>query len=217
MKQNLDYRRLADHLTDRDLVDAATIQHVQHQCASTGALLTEILVRENLVSDWEISRICAELFNLPFLPVDTYPPSSEALEGLNPDYLRQYGLVPLDRFGEVLTLSMPGIVPVEVLEVMREEYNVKILPVIGSVKTNREWLEEHLPSGDAVSLEQFSAALPEDDSSWANIFDEGDEAVQAGLQELVADDTVQAGLQELVADDTVQAGLQELVDVDEED
>lgn len=179
---NLDYRRLADHLTHRGLVERETVQHVLQQCNATGALFPEILVQEGLVSDWELSRLCAELFHLPYLPVEAYPPSEEAREGLDFAYLRQYALIPLDRFGNLLTISMPGVVPSEVLSSIGGwDREGGILPVVGSVVENRRWIEENLAAPEQGDLESFSAALPDDDSSWANLFDEADLAVNQEL------------------------------------
>ena len=179
----LDYGRLADHLTDKGLVDRPTVQHVLQQCSSTGALMPEILVSDGLVSDWEVARLCAELFHLPYLPLECYPPNPEAKAGLDPDYLRQYGLVPLERFGELLTVAMPGVVPTAVLDGLVADTSLQVIPVIGSVKSNRAWLDEHLPQPNGTSLEAFSAALPEDDSAWANLFDVADEEIKFDLND----------------------------------
>ena len=92
-----------DDLVDRGLVDREAMHLVLQQASTGGVPIAEILVRENLVADWEVSRVAAEVFNLPFLTVESYPPSEDALSGLDPDYLRQYGLVPLDRFGQLIT------------------------------------------------------------------------------------------------------------------
>ena len=108
--QRLEYTRLADTLAERNLVDRAALDHILQQCSATGALMPDLLVREQLISDWELSRVVCELYGLPFLPVDVYPPAENAIAGLDPDYLRQYGLVPFDRFGKLITVAMPGLV-----------------------------------------------------------------------------------------------------------
>jgi len=179
----LDYRRLADHLTDKGLVDRETIQHVVQQCTATGSLLPEILVAEGLVSDWELSRVCTELFHLPYLPIECYAPSDAAREGFDIDYLRQYGLVPLDRFGNLVTVSMPGIVPSEVIEGLAGETDAKIIPVVGSVSGNRRWIEQNLPSTMSATIEAFNAALPKEEGSWSDLFDDADQAVNLDLQD----------------------------------
>jgi len=181
---NLDYRRLTDHLTDKGLVDRETVQHVLQQCQTTGALLPEILVTEGFVSDWELSRVCSDLFHLPYLPIEVYPPKDEAREGFDDDFLRQYGLVPLDRFGTVVTVAMPGVVPTEVLEALGSGDTVaRILPVVGSVTSNRRWIDENYPAirGIASPLAAGGASSTDDDS-WANLFDDADLAVNLDLQ-----------------------------------
>ena len=181
----LEYGRLADHLTDKGLIDLQTIEHVLEQCDSNGSLMSEVLVNDGLVSDWEVSRMCAELFHLPYLPIDCYPPEVAAKEGLDPEYLRKYGLVPLDRFGSLLTVAMPGLVPSEVLNGLRGMGELTVLPVVGSVQGNRAWLDEHLQQASTEpALEGPDAILPDDEGSWANLFDEAEEAVQLDLKEI---------------------------------
>ena len=198
--QKLDYTRLGEALAERKLVDRSAVEHILQQCLATGALMPDLLVREQLISDWDLCRVVSELYGLPFLPVSAYPPAEHVLAGIDPDYLRQYGLVPLDRFGKVLTMLMPGMVPSDVLEGLAETLKVTILPAIGTVEGNRRWLEEHLPpptlglEGIQASLPQVlreggarrrapgAPAEPESLADWAGIFDAGDEAVQDELR-----------------------------------
>lgn len=201
----LDYSRLAETLAERKLVERAALDHILQQCTATGTLMTELLVRESLISDWELSRVVCELYGLPFLPVRVYPPADHLLEGLDADYLRQYALVPLDRFGDVLTVAMPAMVPTHVLDGLVDAgEKVVILPAVGTVVDNRRWLDEHLPPSDMPDLETIGASLPagtvdveslaeidlsgvepsEGLADWAGIFDAGDEAVQDELRKL---------------------------------
>lgn len=205
--QKLDYSRLGEALAERKLVDRAAVEHILQQCLATGALMPDLLVRERLISDWDLCRVVSELYGLPFLPVATYPPAEHVLLGLDPDYLRQYGLVPLDRFGKVLTVLMPGLVPTDVLDALAEKEKVTILPAVGTVEGNRLWLDAHLPPPSMPVLERIQASLPqppragaskqpgakrelgtqrradpESLADWAGIFDAGDEAVQDELR-----------------------------------
>ena len=189
--QKLDFSRFAEALVERGLVERDVLNHVLHQCQTTGALLPALLVNEGFVADWELSRVVCETFHLPFLTVKVYAPTSGVEEGIDPNFLRHYSLVPLDRYGEILTVAMPGLVSGDVLDALRNEETKKIIPVVGTVLTNQEWLNEHLPSpalpGAAASSvpgggnEEGIPLLSEDDEEWANIFDAGDEAVQLDL------------------------------------
>lgn len=146
--QRYDLRRLAEQLVERGLIEPNALQHAVQQCHANGWLLTELLVQDGLVSDWEISRLSCELFHLPFLPVERYAPQAPAREGLDASYLRRYCLVPLDRWGSLLTVAMPGVVATEVLEALRGTAT-RVMPVVGSVLGNRKWLKENLPDMQA--------------------------------------------------------------------
>jgi hypothetical protein len=204
-----DYARFGEALVERGLIDRDVLSHVLQQTNATRALLPEVLVRENLVSDWEVSRIACELYHLPFLTVDHYPPSSTALDGYDLAYLRHFALVPLDRYGALVTVIMPGLVPSEVLEGLRPGQGGRVLPVVGSVVSNRRWLEEHFavhPKGAAapgghkhgsapaksIAMEvrapipaapsENELTLANGEEDWGNLFDAGDEAVQLDLK-----------------------------------
>ena len=148
---------------------------------------------------------------MPFLIVDQYPPSATALDGYDLAYLRHFALVPLDRYGGLVTVVMPGLVPAEVLEGLRPGQNGRVLPVVGSVVSNRRWLEERfapkgapaamkgaipLPKASSIPLNTAPARAPlptapppkeeplqlVDEGDWGNLFYAGDEAVQLGLK-----------------------------------
>jgi hypothetical protein len=178
--QRLDYERLAEALKERKLVDGEALRHTLHQCNSTGAPLPDLLVREGLVSDWDLCRVCCELFHLPFLPVSSYEPDPDLFKAFDIELLRQYALVPLDRFGDLLTVAMPGMVPTDVLKTIEEEQGVKVQPVVSSVQSNHQWIDQHLP---APNLSGFGDAA--DDSEWSSVLDLGEQAV---TEELVAHD-----------------------------
>lgn len=194
INQRLDYNRLADALSERDLVEAGTLAHALEQSQQSGVLLPEILVTENLVSDWDLSRVSCEIFNLPFLPVEVYEPSEEALAQLDPEFLRRFCLVPLDRFDKLLTVAMPAMVPAEVLSHLGRHGGVYVLPVVSLVTANRRWLEDKLPAPAQASP---AAALPGqavgEGGAWADMFDAADAAVQLDLSGAELDPDLELG------------------------
>jgi hypothetical protein len=180
LSQRLDYDRLADSIRDKQLIDPAILKQALDHARSSGALFTEILVREGLIADWELSRLAAEVFNLAFLPVEFYEPRSELLEDFDTTFLRQNILVPLDRYGDLVTIAMPAMVPSDVLAEIEEQLSVSVLPVVGSVSGNSGWLETNLPESRML---RALANEVEADGAWGELFDAGDEAVKTGLDE----------------------------------
>lgn len=199
--QRLDYERLADTLRHHRLVAPEALRLTLHQCLSTGALFADLLVREGMVSDWELARLCSETFNLPFIPAECYQPDKRLVEVLDPDFLRQYGLVPLDRYGSILTVAMPCMVPTDILQALEEHSGCRVLPVVGTVQGNQSWLEEHLPPPEA--LRELRAATERGDE-WAGVFDAGEAAVRS-KGEAVEDDLDRAleGLQEILPEEAL--------------
>ena len=189
-----DYTRFGEAFVERDLLDTETLHHVLTQCQATRTLLPEILVMESLVSDWEVSRVACELYHLPFLTVNLYEPDRDTIGLFDANFLRRFALVPLDRYGDLLTVVMPGLVPSDVLEGLRFAPSLKMVPVVGSVASNRQWLNEHLPGPMPAAAQASGApvlpALPADatleasngDDAWLNIFDAGEQAVQLDVK-----------------------------------
>lgn len=127
----------------------------------------EALVTSNLVSDWDLSKVVCETFQLPFLPVDLITPNPAALEEINVADFQKHQLVPLDIFGQILTVAMPALVPAEVLAHIAAMSDFEVLPVVGTVDSNRRWIAEHMAVAPAPAAE----------GGWESMFDEADASV----------------------------------------
>ena len=72
-----------------------------------------------------IKRRQAQVFNLSFLTPEFYSPAVSAAEGLDSVFLHQHALVPMDRFGDLLTVAMPALTPTQVLAQLSEKEKVE--------------------------------------------------------------------------------------------
>ncbi len=171
----LDYASLAEVLGQKGLVDPQRLRITLQASHRSPIPFTESLVVDGLIGDWDLSRVVCEIYGLPFLPVDFYPPNKDLLAGLDHDFLRQHRLAPLSRHKRVLTVCMPALVPADVLGQLASTADVHVMPVVGTVNSNNKWLAEHLPA-DAPAPAGGEGSL-----DWKNIFDEGDAAVLLNL------------------------------------
>ncbi len=184
--QRLEHPRLASALVERGLCDAKKVEEALHIAENGHGSFPEVLVNSSLVSDWELSRVVCEVYNLPFVTVEIIDPDPAARKDLDLQFLAQHGLVPLARSNSVLTIAMPGMVAADVLGEMAATTDLTILPVVGSVQTNRRWIEK-------VLLAEMKAALPTQgtdavhdahDAGWDQLFDAAEAAIQEpALQE----------------------------------
>ncbi len=186
LHQRLDYHRLSDALIERGLCEAQALREAMQLSGHGNPSFVEAIVSANLVGDWEVAKVVAEIYNLPFLPVELCSPDSRALEGLDLAYLAEHGLVPMGRFGSVLTVVMPGLVLAEVLGgIPIAEGELTVLPVVGSVQSNRRWIDVNLMPKLRAALPKMAGPNASDgmmsNPEWGNIFDAGDAAVQFDL------------------------------------
>jgi hypothetical protein len=182
--QRLDYARVAEVLADRGLVEPQALREALQFSGQGNLPFPEALVSANLVQDWELSRVVSELYNLPFLTVDVIDPDPKAMKGLDSQFLVENGLVPIGRFGQVLTIAMPALVPADVLGMLAAQSDLFVLPVVGTVRTNRKWLESNLQVQPAAAIPHASGkANSGEPGEWGSIFDAGDAAVLLELQQ----------------------------------
>ncbi|MBL8863623.1 MAG: hypothetical protein JNK02_16655 [Planctomycetes bacterium] len=184
LHQRLDYQRLSEALINRGLCESQALREALQLSGRGNPSFVEAIVNANLVGDWEVGKLVAEIYHLAFLPIDVCNPDPRALEGLDISYLAEHGLVPMGRFGTVLTVSMPGLVLAEVLAgIPVAEGEITVLPVVGSVQGNRRWIEQNitpkLRAALPIAAAQAGAAMS--NPEWGNIFDAGDAAVHFDL------------------------------------
>jgi len=189
--QRLDNSRLSEVLAERGLVEPQALREAANFAAHGKIPMSEALVTANLVQDWELSRIVSEIYNLPFLPVELLDPDPRALEGIDTQFLAENCLVPVGRYGQVLTVCMPAMVPADVLGLLAATTDLVILPLVGSVRSNRAWLEKHLaapsaplPSqqaGERGAAGESAGSTQGGPGEWGSLFDQADAAVLLDL------------------------------------
>jgi hypothetical protein len=144
-RANYSESRLARNLVERGLVLGESLESLFQSCSESGGLLAEALVKGGFLSDWELSQVASEVFNLPFLPVDVHSPADEALVGVDPEFLKRWCLVPLTRNDDLLTVAIPGSISPQAHDELCAMVNGQLAIVIGTVLSNRLWLETKFP------------------------------------------------------------------------
>jgi len=203
--QRLDDARLAEVLNERGMAEVDVLRELLQSAQAGGAALSEALVTSGTIGDWDLSRIVCEIFQLPFLPVDMVKPDATILEDVDLAFLSEHALVPIKRFGQVLTVAMPGMVSADVLAMLSANTDMVVLPVVGTVETNRRWLEEN-----GAAKPKSSGSAGGGGGGWSMMFDEADAAVQLSLD----DEIVGA---DLGLDEADLAGLDEMEFTDDGD
>jgi len=185
--QRLEYSRLAEALVEQEMVEPDTLNELLAN-SRPGATFADAVVSAGLVADWELSRVVCEVYGLPFLTVAVAHPDPRLLDGMDRAFLLQSGIVPIARHGKVLTVLMPGMVTSEVLAALGHRTGMSVLPVVGTVETNRAWLAENCAAEPAAALPAVADHAPSG-PVWSSIFDAADAAVLLDLGQLPEEET----------------------------
>ncbi|MAD32290.1 MAG: hypothetical protein CMJ88_00835 [Planctomycetes bacterium] len=180
--------RLAEILTERGVVSSEVITDALYAQDKDREPFAQVLINGGHITEWDLAKIVTENFNLPFLMAANHQISEEAKLRLPKELLFEHTIVPLDTFGDIVTIVMPVMLSFDDIAQIQKEHNCDLFPYVGLVSENRKllsqlfddyskWLEcdakrREQPDGQA-SLSGGKA-----DSDWMSIFDAGEEAIQ---------------------------------------
>lgn len=180
--------RLAEILTERDVVSSELITDALYSQDKNGEPFVQVLVSGGHITEWDLAKIVTENFNLPFLMAGNYSISDATKERFPKETLFKYTMVPLDTFGDIVTVAMPVMLSFEDISKIQKEHNCDLFPYVGLITENQKVLTDmHKDYPQWVKAEQKrreeetikrKAAPKKEAGDWMSIFDAGDEAIQ---------------------------------------
>lgn len=182
--------RLAEILTERDVVSSEVITDALYSQDKNGEPFVQVLVNGGHITEWDLAKIVTENFNLPFLMAGNYQISEEAKVRLPKETLFKYTIVPLDTFGDIVTVAMPVMLSFEEIAKIQKEHNCDLFPYVGLITENKKvltdlhkdypkWVEADQKRREEEAVKRKAAPKSKaDEGDWMSIFDAGDEAIQ---------------------------------------
>ncbi len=190
--QKLTSIRLAEVLTQKGVIPAETITDALYVQDKHGEPFVDNLIGAGNISEWDLARVVVENFQLPFILASNYEISEEARDRIDKIDLFQNLLVPLDVFGDVITLSIPILTPYQILHKIQKQYRVVLFPCVGLISENKKvlgelfqeftsWSQNAAEEKAQRSVERDKRPAAEAEGDWMNIFDSGEKAVRSSL------------------------------------
>ena len=184
--------RLAEVVTQKGVISPEVITDALYAQDKYGDPFVRTLVSGGHITEWDLAKLVAENFQLPFLMASNYDITEEAKKRLPAETLFENLLVPLDVFDDVVCVVMPIMTPFETLAKIQREAKCDLFPYVGLISENTKVLGDlfgDFKEGfekDRVQREQKvtkRSKIRSSTSDWMSIFDAGDEAIQQGLGE----------------------------------
>ena len=183
--------RLAEILTERNVVSSEVITDALYSTDKNGEPFVQVLVNGGHITEWDLAKIVTENFNLPFLMAGNYQISDEAKARLPKETLFKYSIVPLDVFGDIVTVAMPVMLSFEDLAKIQKEHNCDLYPYVGLITENKKVLtdmfkddytkwctEDQARREEEAKKRKAAPKKKQQGDDWMSIFDAGDEAIQ---------------------------------------
>jgi hypothetical protein len=114
--EKLTRTRLDDVLVEEGALDRRQVEEAQAEQERTGKPLGEVLVTRELLPDYDLAKLVVTHYPLPFLDLAGFTTRREIMALLPEDFCLRNAVLPLDQFGDVLTLAVCEVPSMELLE-----------------------------------------------------------------------------------------------------
>lgn len=140
--QRMTRRKLGEILVQSGVIDDLQLQAALEEQRRTQELLGEVLVRRGFATETQIVQIIAEQFSVPYLGAVQIELNPRTAHLLPPEFMRQHLVVPLDRFGNCLTVLIAGMLNADVLAQIEQQAGCTVRLFIGTVSDVRELITQ---------------------------------------------------------------------------
>jgi len=179
-------KRLGDILVDEGLVGKEAVIAALHEQQRTKRLLSDILIEGGSLDAGSLASALVSEVQAPFLDIANYSLHKDLVKEFPGDVLYENAILPLDRFGEIVTFACQEVPPPEVLEQLRLRAPGGIYLFVALGPEIRRRLAEVVPvpsaaaakRPDAAAEEEAPGLTPDEESGvWKELFDSANESV----------------------------------------
>ena len=124
--------QIGEILIKRGLINAKQLQEALQVQKKENGLLGAILIKLGYVSEIDVVVALIIQCNLPYIAINKYELDPKILELIPRDIAREFGVIPIDRVGSVLSVVMIDPLNEPIKEKLEKISGCKIAPFIGT-------------------------------------------------------------------------------------
>ena len=124
-------RSLADILLANGVLEQERAEQVKLAEIQTGKSQEDIINDQNLVENAELVRAKAELYNIPYVDLDTTPSSPEAMAILPQEVANRFKVFPVavDRASKTMNLAMSDPLDLTAIEFIEQKTGIPVVSI----------------------------------------------------------------------------------------
>ncbi len=109
-------KQLGQLLIEKGIITARHLENALKIQGEKGGLIGQILVGLGYSSEEDIAQAITVQYGFPYLPLKGYEVDREVINLIPEHVARQYGLIPIDKIGDTLTLAMSNPLNIQAVE-----------------------------------------------------------------------------------------------------
>jgi len=99
-------KQLGELLVERGIIGEAQLEKALKLQKEKGGLIGQILVSLGFAKEEEIAQALTVQYGFPYLPLECYEMSAEAIKFIPENVAKQYNLIAIDKIGDLMTIAM---------------------------------------------------------------------------------------------------------------
>lgn len=133
LPENEKRKKLGEILRSSGLISEQQLQKALEFQKGEGGLIGEILIKLGFVGEIDIVQALTTQYGFPYIPVENYELNQEMTKIIPENMARQYGVVPIDVMGDILTIAMSNPLNDKAIEDVEILTKKKVQVFIGTV------------------------------------------------------------------------------------
>ena len=152
-------KKLADVLVDEGILTKAQVGEASKYLRQPEDPLGPHLIRCNFITPWDLAKAVCVHFSLPFFDLTGFKAKKDVDGLLDPAFLHGYGILPIDKFGKIITLAVCESLSANVLQAIVDKTQLSPYMYVAPYDKIRGKLEEIVPY-EAPGAEPAAAPPP---------------------------------------------------------
>jgi type IV pilus assembly protein PilB len=189
-------KRIGDILIEKRLLDEETLNKALAIQQKTGEKLGDILYKMGAITEEELYSALAEIYNVPYVDLDTVSIDSELVKLIPEHISRRYKLIPLRMEGDKIVVGMSNPVNIYALDDVRIITGRDVEPVLVPEKQIEKALDRIYTIQTGIEQTLLDIGVPEEETEpTVEILE--DEAPVVRLVNLTISQAVQEGASDI--------------------
>jgi len=169
-------KRLKGIITKAGLVEGDKMDEAMKQAASQKRPLSEVLIEKRFIDEHMLIGSISREMNIPPIDLAKVEVTAEALESLPEDLATYYGVLPVARIGNILTVAVANPFDVLKLDDVGLVTGCQLMPVVSTEPTIRTAIERCYHSGEQ-QMEQLLEDMADPELELTTTKQEEDETI----------------------------------------